>query len=85
MDADASGCFAGENKAAIGEVLTLCLDANDANVDLTHIKSAKADATNYSSAIVVFTTDGSAGTDNFVTTTSMANGQVTLKMLLVPA
>ncbi|KAL7462723.1 hypothetical protein ACHAXS_003098, partial [Conticribra weissflogii] len=85
VDGDASGCFAGENKAAVGDVLTLCLDAEDADVDLTGIESATVNAADYSSAIVVFAEGGSAGTDNFVTTTSVASGQVTLETLLIPA
>eukprot|EP00569_Conticribra_weissflogii_P019159 CAMPEP_0171445476 /NCGR_PEP_ID=MMETSP0881-20121228/36030_1 /TAXON_ID=67004 /ORGANISM="Thalassiosira weissflogii, Strain CCMP1336" /LENGTH=496 /DNA_ID=CAMNT_0011969493 /DNA_START=212 /DNA_END=1702 /DNA_ORIENTATION=+ len=85
VDGDASGCFAGENKTAIGDVLTLCLDAEDADVDLTGIESAMVNAADYSSAIVVFAEGGSAGTDNFVTTTSVASGQVTLETLLIPA
>ncbi len=85
VDGDASGCFADANKAVIGEVLKLCLDAEDADVDLTGIESAKVDAGNFSSAIVQFLEDGSVGIDNFVTTTSVVNGQVTLETLLVPS
>ncbi len=85
VDGDASGCFAGENKAAVGDILALCLDAVDADVDLTGIESATVDAADYSSAIVQSNGDGSAGTDNFVTTTSVANGQVTLETLLLPS
>lgn len=85
VDGDASGCFAGENKAAIGDILALCLDAEDTDVDLTGIESATVNAADYSSDIVVFADGGSAGTENFVTTTSVASGQVTLETLLIPA
>lgn len=85
VDGDSGGCFADANKVKIGDTLALCMMSEAADVDLIGIESAKVDAADYSSAIVEFKEVGSAGTNNFVTTTSVANGQVTLETLLLPA
>mmetsp|Transcript_13269 Transcript_13269/g.27849 ORF Transcript_13269/g.27849 Transcript_13269/m.27849 type:complete len:154 (-) Transcript_13269:182-643(-) len=39
----------------------------------------------YSSVIVTFKANGTQGTDNFVTSTTVANGEVILQTLLIPA
>lgn len=80
-------CFnSEENRAKIGDTITLCLKADAADVELRGIESAKVDAGNaFSSDIVSFEGDGTPGRDNFVTTTSVANGEVTIKTLLIPA
>lgn len=83
LDGDTNGCFA--NQVEVGSILALCLKALENDVDLTGIESATVQAADYSSAIVVFSEDGSAGTDNFVTTTKVADGEVTLETLLIPA
>mmetsp|Transcript_2424 Transcript_2424/g.5246 ORF Transcript_2424/g.5246 Transcript_2424/m.5246 type:complete len:738 (-) Transcript_2424:272-2485(-) len=80
-------CFTSEeNRAEIGDTITLCLKADATDVELRGIESAKVDAGEaFSSDIVSFEADGTPGRDNFVTTTSVANGEVTLKTLLIPA
>ncbi len=72
--------------AKIGDILTLCLKGDATDVELTGIQSAKVEAADdYVSNVVSFVADGEPGTDNFVTTTSVENGELILKTLLVPA
>ncbi len=87
VDEDLNGCFTDETeKAKIGENLLLCLKAEDTDVELTGIESASVMAGDaYTSVIVTYEADGSPGTDNFVTTTLVANGEVTLNTLLIPS
>ncbi len=85
MVGDTMGCFAEINSVKIGDILSLCMKAVDSDVDFIGIESATVNAADYSSDIVQFSENGSAGTDNFVTTTTVADGEVTLNTLLVPA
>ncbi len=87
VDGDSNGCFTSEaDKAKIGGILTLCLKAEDTDVGLTGVESASVKAGDtFTSDIVAFDANGIPGSDNFVTTTSVANGEVTLKTLLIPS
>ncbi|KAL7463333.1 hypothetical protein ACHAXS_003711 [Conticribra weissflogii] len=81
---DSNSCFVA-NKAAIGDILSLCIKADDADVELMGLEYAKVVAGGYTSNIVTETFAGTAGEDNFVTTTIVENGEVSLKTLLLPA
>mmetsp|Transcript_31898 Transcript_31898/g.65082 ORF Transcript_31898/g.65082 Transcript_31898/m.65082 type:complete len:424 (+) Transcript_31898:1182-2453(+) len=87
VDDDNNECFTSEtDKASIGDILTLCLKAEDTDVGLIGIESASVTAREtFTSDIVSFEASGTPGSDNFVTSTSVANGEVTLETLLLPA
>ncbi len=86
VNGDGNECFTSDaDKVHIGSILALCLKGDATDVELTGIESAKVESNEYSSAIVSFNENGVAGTNNFVTTTSVANGEVNLQTLLVPA
>ncbi len=80
-------CFTSEeNGFKIGDTIILCLKADATDVELRGIESAKIEAGQvFSSDIVSFEAYGTPGSDNFVTATSVANGEVTLSTLLIPA
>lgn len=81
---DADGCFT-TDKLVVGGILALCLQGDATDVELIGLKSATVQAGQFSSPVVSSVVTGGPGDNNFVTSTTVMNGEVTLQTLLLPA
>lgn len=81
---DTNDCFTSD-VAAIGDTLALCLKGDAADIELAGVQSATVEARGFVSNIVAYQGNQVVGEDNFVTSTAINNGEVTLETLLIPS